>query len=1209
MKTEISRDSHQPEKRYSGVYQQQGRMLTDADWNELVDILKARLNDALKDVVGQKAGRVGGTPRHCSLKVIKTLAGDDLTLQPGHVHVDGMVAQVPGDSDIDYDAQPDFPDAPDLPDAPADHYTLYADLWERTVTHLMDERLRDKGLHGADTCTRKQAMVQVKWCPTDIDPEQSPLNPAKGDAKLSVTLLQKSTQPDPCDPCADQIEVDSKVGNTLFRVEVHDVQGGADHPNDITLKWSIENAAEYHALKNDTGQRVEPPAEFMSGPWAYEFFDETSERHLGVHLAPGFTPSRDELTKGYPDTVSTRTFVRRWDGFCRLAKQAGSWKVTEEFDRSQSGAGPVSFTDIAGSTLVVNLDAMKLELKLTKSFVAGDYWLAEVREAEDKAGSKLMVKQTPKGIEHHYLTLGTVKGGVLQLNPEADRKFAFPPLTEMTRLFMAGGDGQEVRPGQPLPHPLRVGVANGEWPVKGAAVRFEIESGGGSLSPATGIETNAHGIAECEWTPGLTLGVDCRVKATLVDPEHTGDASMDMTPPVYFCANLITADQVAYAPACPGSGQNAVHSHLAADADAKLDVGTDGYYTVKEVLDALLCHLKAGHIPYNPNESAVTTARWRDIKEQPSVRAVTHPSTVQEAIDDLIKWLESTDIRYDVPDCGTDALPTVRSSLEISTGTHKIDEIFDKLLCAFKATHLPLDRSADLCDTLKDDEQVKSVQDAINVLCRAERGSGCTVTVGKGGRYPDLTSAFASQELRQEPHISLCLLPRTEQGTHTIGNLTVSGKESLSITGHNATVLVHGQLSLEAVTITLNGIDFSVIDKASTQGTGTGSLTLHSMNNGHVVVEHCHFSRLFQGKAAQWQPLVTVGTQTNIKWRGNSMLARRQYEEIRLAAIPKRETIPEAGLAAYDTLETVWRMDPYEDSALFYTKAAEAAQKLSGLSSETREAWHEKRPVVLIDKLPIKPVHVSVPGIGMEGLRFASEVSPSRMRLAVVSEVSPRAEVNRFFELLNAADTMDIEAVIDVIHTVASLATTPDDALALESNAVGGWVTNNSISGYVALLNNQDQAVKLAWASTNEDLRIRHKKAWADKSLADDLSAKDQLSFHGNNMSAVHSMIPQDTLKTLHDILEKGEFPPITIQAYHSLTVRDNVFYEGDSSFISKFLNLSGNQFPASTEGNTVAYALGFSGVFVGSQASGPTAVLEQILHQKEQAANLLIIV
>ncbi|NQV31291.1 MAG: hypothetical protein HQ515_01295, partial [Phycisphaeraceae bacterium] len=753
---------------------------------------------------------------------------------------------------FEYEHQEDFPSPPN----PTGDYLLYADLWERTVTHLMDDRLRDKGLHGADTCTRKQTMAQVKWCPNTVDPEQSAQNPAKGNAKLSVTLLQKSTQPDPCDPCADQIEVNSEVGNTLFRVEVHDVKGDANDPDDITLKWSVENASEQYALKNAAEDDVEPPAAFTNGQWAYEFFDQTSERHLGVHLAPGFTPSRDDLTKGYPETVPPRRFVRRWDGFCRLTKTVGSWAITDEFDRSQSGLVPVSFVKIVGGKLTVSLDAMKLELKLNHSFVAGDYWLAEVREAEHKAGSKLIAKEPPHGIEHHYLTLGTVGSGVLHPNPEADRKYAFPPLTEMTRLFMAGGDGQEVMPGQPLPQPLRVGVANGEWAVAGATVRFEIESGGGSLSPVTGGKTNADGFAECQWTPDSVIGAECRVKATLVDPDHPGDASLDMDPPVYFYANLITADQVAYAPACPASGQNTVHSHLATDATVSLDLGADGYYTVKEVLDALLCHLKARHIPYNPNKSTATTSRWRDIKEQPGVGDVTDPSTVQQAIDDLIKWLESTDIHYDVPACGTDASPTVRSSLGISPGSHKIDAIFDKLLCAFKATHLPLDRSADLCDKLKENMEVTSVQDAINALCRAERAGGCTVTVGKDGRYPDLKSAFASVELREEPHISICLLPRTDKGSHTLGRLVVSGKKSISIAGHNATVLVQGQVSLEAENITLSEIHFLVIDRKSKEGEGTGSITLHSLNGGNLVVEHCHFARMFYGQAAKWQPLV-----------------------------------------------------------------------------------------------------------------------------------------------------------------------------------------------------------------------------------------------------------------------------------------------------------------------------------------------------------------
>ena len=81
------------------------------------------------------------------------------------------------------------------------------------------------------------------------------------------------------------------------------------------------------------------------------------------------------------------------------------------------------------------------------------------------------------------------------------------------------------------------------------------------------------------------------------------------------------------------------------------------------------------------------------------------------------------------------------------------------------------------------------------------------------------------------------------------------------------------------------------------------------------------------------------------------------------------------------------------------------------------------------------------------------------------------------------------------------------------------------------------------------------------------------------------------------------------------MTVRDNTFYEEGSSFISKFLNVSGNQFPNSHGESVVAYTLGFSGVFLGSQALGPTAIIEQILsfdedkYRLEQAANLLQIV
>ncbi len=646
MKTEISRDSHQPKKRYSGVYQQQGRMLTDADWNELVEILKERLNDALKDVVGNKAWSMGGTPRHRALRVKKESKKDPLTIQPGHVYIDGVAAQVSGDKDIAYGKQLDFPSPPGLPRAQsltrapslADNYIIYADVWERTVTHMMDERLRDKGLHGADTCTRKQTMAQVKWCPYDSvnlannDPEQSAKNPAKGDAKLSLKLHQKTIEPDPCDPCAAQLDVESKTGNYLFRVEVHDVKGDADAPAEITLKWSSENGAEqFEALP----KKEKMPAGFISDKWVYEFFDMTSEKHLGVHFGESpWQPARvmlkeiKEPSSPYavpkiPGSRETQTFVRRWDGYCTL-NLSSKTSLTGGMDRgivlsTRKDSNAPGYVKI-DTSLHINLSSINLGMVLDgKKFVAGDYWLADVREVEHKAGSVLIGNKAPQGIEHHYLTLAEVKAdGTLKDNPEADRKYAFPPLTEMTRMFMAGGDGQEAMPEHGLPHPLQAGVGNGEWPVEGAKVRFEVENPDGvdpndlgSLDPPTPaiVTTDENGIAECAWTLGAT-GKQ-RVKVTLLDPDDPSDSTDLDHSPIYFNANLSVASNVSY----------------------------------------------------DPSEKA---DRWRDINKEEEGEIL--PLTVQEAIDDLADNLQSEDIKY-TPGCTGDTSPTVRSRLEIPAGT------------------------------------------------------------------------------------------------------------------------------------------------------------------------------------------------------------------------------------------------------------------------------------------------------------------------------------------------------------------------------------------------------------------------------------------------------------------------------------------------------------------------------------------------------------
>jgi len=459
--------------------------------------------------------------------------------------------------DFEYAKQHDFPSPPDLPDDP---YRFYVDVWERTVTQIMDSGLRDSALHGADTCTRKQVIAQVKWCPLDVDPEDRIQNPRAGNSQATITLLSKAIEPDPCDPCAKQINVDSQVGNYLFRLEVHAVKGPHDSPTEITLKWSTENGAiQVPLLKDSEGNDISPPSHFLSGKWSFEFFDETSERHLGVHLADnGWIPTQGVLSKTFekPSDESSQpnTFVRRWDGFCTLTKN-GSWGVTTQHGTDEGD----SFVSTDGDKFTINLSSLGIVLELKDAIVAGDYWIAEVREAEHSADTLLLDHEPPQGIQHAYLTLATASGETLDPNPEVDRKYAFPPLTQMTHFFYAGGDGQEAIPDATLPQPLCVGVANGEWPVEGAKVKFEIitSDGSGTLTlPGEGAEsasneqtdyTDTTGLVKCNWTLGPLNSSAPMVKVTLLDPNQESDTPISH-PPLFFYANLSKASDVYYDP-------------------------------------------------------------------------------------------------------------------------------------------------------------------------------------------------------------------------------------------------------------------------------------------------------------------------------------------------------------------------------------------------------------------------------------------------------------------------------------------------------------------------------------------------------------------------------------------------------------------------------------------------------------------------------------
>ena len=450
MKTQKSRNSRQPVKDYSSVCHQQGRMLTDSDLTEQALISRDRLNEALQDVIGS------GTPRHGALLQV-TEAGDARipTLHWGRVYIDGVPAEVrpgPGAPDadrFDYAHQLSYPQAPDLPAAA---YRFYVDVWERSVIWLEDEMLRDPGLHGADTTTRTQTMAQVKWCDAGIDPICPDVNPSIGDARLRLVLRSFATSADPCDPCADELELNDPVGNYLFRVEVHDVSYDiADQPEAVVLKWSSENGAEAYAT-------ADVPPDFASNQFVYEFFDDVTEKQLGVHLGrdPGnqriIDGQRQSPVNSFSDsTPLAKAFVRRWDGWCRVEKIGSDWQLTEGFEGGidlTSGVGldkPGHVTQ-GGDTLGIELRVISLQLQLADfPLLAGDYWTTPVRESIHQQGEVLLQDAEtaggvpPEGEVHHYMLLVDVDSAAVLTLPETsecDRYNAcqlpqFPSLTDL----------------------------------------------------------------------------------------------------------------------------------------------------------------------------------------------------------------------------------------------------------------------------------------------------------------------------------------------------------------------------------------------------------------------------------------------------------------------------------------------------------------------------------------------------------------------------------------------------------------------------------------------------------------------------------------------------------------------------------------------------------------------------------------------------------
>ncbi len=583
MKGDFSRSTFDKSKHYSGVLQQQGRVQVDADWNEFVAINAHRRRQLTRDLIGPCGGPIGSAGF-----AITPGSGNALTIGAGQYYVHGLLVE--NESDTALTAQPDLPAAA-MPTA-AGTYLAWLDVWERHLTALDDDHIREVALGGPDTATRSKVVWQVKLTPVEAGNAQPTCASAFAnwdtETAPSTGQLAARAQPgeDSDNPCVIKPGAGyRRLENQLYRVEIHDP--GAD--GTATFKWSRDNGTVVTRWIAQSGDELEVASigrdavlRFSTGDWV-ELIDD--ERDLGglpgtlVKLvkAEGTVLTIDPATATATTAIAnfkTNPKVRRWD--------------MSDGPATVEAAG-------AGDTWLALEDGVEVQFQ-SGAYKTGDYWLIPARTATsdvewptDETTSKPL-SERPMGIHHHYCRLALLGFTGTTWSPIHDCRNLFPPVTQLTALSYLGGDGQEVapHPTQPtllrdLPAPLRVGVANGRHPVENARVRFRVTVGNGRLQgnvASREVVTGPDGLAATTWALSGDTPVQ-KVEAELLD---AGGAPVHL--PIVFTATLSQAERVSYDPRnCPPLAEaGAITVQQAIDELCRRSGGAEPGMRIKDII-------------------------------------------------------------------------------------------------------------------------------------------------------------------------------------------------------------------------------------------------------------------------------------------------------------------------------------------------------------------------------------------------------------------------------------------------------------------------------------------------------------------------------------------------------------------------------------------------------------------------------------------------
>lgn len=457
---DLSRMAHDPDKHYAGVRMQQGRVLTDDDFNDAAAIDAEELRRTRLHAIGTYGTPDGG---FLPTAFTKTDGKLDFTISNGNLYLGGLRLEM--SSKDSFLAQKDWlsidpSEKYDPPRAGASStYLAWVECWQQPVTAVEDSELFEVALGGPDTTARLRTMRRVHLTPADDATDCAAAWGAisskwvggtmnNGDmefvinATLTVSFTALAAKEDLCSPPLSGGYLGAE--NQAIRVQIVDGD---------SYTWGYDNAAPLYrvalgadgktvTLLNQPKDAVHWPlhkqvVELL--PWGAELPNEEHVAEISGHLCKvdaSYNPDDRTLTIDSPAPAGYSSLE-----YCYLR----IWNRGDDLASSPAIA-------TTGKTALGNT-GLQVEFNGAGPLRAGDYWVIAARPAAPDVVVPWVLTK-PEGAKPHGPTYYRAPIALVQWSADSSGKIAGtvvhdcrPPFLPLTRVrgccSVTVGDGKE----------------------------------------------------------------------------------------------------------------------------------------------------------------------------------------------------------------------------------------------------------------------------------------------------------------------------------------------------------------------------------------------------------------------------------------------------------------------------------------------------------------------------------------------------------------------------------------------------------------------------------------------------------------------------------------------------------------------------------------------------------------------------------------------